>query len=137
MNQSEVGNYAAVKSFDVLRELGKVQGRTDFSTFYCGRNSDYFSMILRSGRPMSVGALTRITKRLEFEIGNEKNDQVRKKLNECFSSLQAEVMIRLSQQASLQCRTNGRIPGDLNATCNYAMMNSVDSDRVILPRVND
>jgi len=101
MNKQQVKNYAAVKSFDVLRDLGKVKGRTEFSKFYCGRNSDYFSMILRSGRRMSIGALTRLIKRLEFEIGNEKNDQVRIKLNECFSSLQAEVMIRLNQQASL------------------------------------
>jgi len=102
MNQNEVRNYTVVKSFDVLRGLGKIKGRTDFSRLYCGRNSDYFSMILRSKRrQVSLGALYRLMKRLDFEIKNEKDWQAKTKLNECISSLRSEIEIRLDRQASL------------------------------------
>jgi hypothetical protein len=102
MNQQQVRNYVAVKSFDTLRELGKVKGRTDFSRFYFGRNADYFSMILRSGRRLiSLGALHRLAKRLESEIENEKSYQIKNKLDECVTSLQIEITTRLDKQASL------------------------------------
>jgi hypothetical protein len=98
MNKQQIQNYAVVKLFDVLRELGKIKGRTQFSRFFCARNSDYFSMILRSaGRQVSIGCLHRLIKRLDYEIGGEKNNQARKKLTECMVSLQAEITTRLDQ----------------------------------------
>jgi hypothetical protein len=102
MNKQMVKNYVVVKSFNTLRELGKVKGRTQFSRFYCGRNTDYFSMILRSkGRLVSLGALHRLSKRLGCEIENETNGQARKKLSACVDTLQAEITSRLDRQASL------------------------------------
>ena len=102
MNQKEVRNYSAVKSFEVLRELGKIKKKTEFSAYYFGRNADYFSMILRSGgRKVSLGALHRLSKRLGCEIENETNGQARKKLSACVDSLQAEIISRLDRQASL------------------------------------
>ena len=103
MNEQEIKNYAVVRSFDVLHELGNVESKMDFSRFYCGRNPDYFSMILRSaGRQVSVGAIYRLIKSINFEIERTRNVQARKKLNKCVASLQTEVMIRLDRQASLR-----------------------------------
>jgi hypothetical protein len=102
MRQNEIRNYAVVKTFDVLRELGKIEGRIEFSKYYFGRNADYFSMIMRNRRQFSLGSLHRLIKRLGYEIENEANNGAKKKLTECVVSLQGEILIRLDRQASIR-----------------------------------
>src|SRR5579863_9494109 len=97
-----VKNYTVAKVYETLVDLGNVKNKQEFSAYYLGRNTDYFSMILRSNRQLSLGAIHRLAKTLNFKIESEEDFQVKKKLNECISSLQTEIMIRLDRQASLR-----------------------------------
>ena len=56
-------------------------------------------MILRGNRQFSLGALQRSTKRLNYDVENEPNAQIKNELNECLLSLRSEIETRLNKKA--------------------------------------